>query len=63
MELGVPTLTLTLNPNPNPDPDPDPNPNQAVELGVPVVETDKGTLNNYCRNRPHQGLVLQARPP
>jgi len=34
----------------------------AAEQGVPVVETDKGTLNNHCRNRPHQGIVLQAEP-
>lgn len=34
----------------------------AVERGVPVFETDKGRLNNYCGNRPHQGIVLQADP-
>jgi len=34
----------------------------ASELGVPIVSTDKGTLNNYCNHRPHQGLVLEAEP-
>jgi len=34
----------------------------AIEQGVPIVATDKGTLNNHCGNRPHQGLVLQAEP-
>ena len=34
----------------------------AGEQGVPVVTRDKGTLNGMCRNRPHQGIVLQASP-
>ena len=32
----------------------------AAEAGVRVEVRDKGTLNGMCRNRPHQGLVLQA---
>ena len=32
----------------------------AADLDVPIVSTDKGTLNNHCRNRPHQGIVLHA---
>ena len=37
---------------------------QAVELAdrldLPVVRTDKGTLNGLTANRPHQGIVLHA---
>ena len=34
----------------------------AADAGVPVERLDKGSLNGMCRNRPHQGLVLQASP-
>ena len=34
----------------------------AHEAGLPVGRRDKGTLNGMCRNRPHQGLVLEAEP-
>ena len=32
----------------------------AAEMGLQVELRDKGALNGMCRNRPHQGLVLQA---
>lgn len=34
----------------------------AHAAGLPVGRRDKGTLNGMCRNRPHQGLVLEASP-
>ncbi|CAM9757712.1 unnamed protein product, partial [Chrysoparadoxa australica] len=34
----------------------------AEELGVRQTYTDKGSLNSLCRNRPHQGFVLRAKP-
>ena len=34
----------------------------AQAVGVPVGRKDKGTLNGMCRNRPHQGIVLEASP-
>lgn len=34
----------------------------AEEQGIPIVRTDKGSLNGHCNNRPHQGLVLHAEP-
>lgn len=34
----------------------------ARAAGVEVERTDKGTLNNLCGSRPHQGLLLIASP-
>lgn len=34
----------------------------AHAAGVPIGRLDKGTLNSMCRNRPHQGIVLEASP-
>jgi 21S rRNA (GM2251-2'-O)-methyltransferase len=32
----------------------------AETLDVETMRCDKGTLNNLCKNRPHQGVVLQT---
>ena len=34
----------------------------AHAAGLAVGRRDKGSLNSMCRNRPHQGLVLEASP-
>jgi len=34
----------------------------AADADVRIERRDKGTLNGMCRNRPHQGLVLQVSP-
>ena len=34
----------------------------AQDLGITVELRDKGTLNGMSRNRPHQGIVIQASP-